>query len=476
MSSQRSVVGRWLKRMTGNLFNPVHPGSIVFFRIAFGLAMVWQSFVYYAEGRIRRYFLEPSYFFSYPGLSWVEPWAGQGMYWHFAVIAISGLFVSLGLFYRLSTTILFCSFTYMFLIDRVNYLNHFYLMSLVSFLLIFIPAHRQWSLDSLWNEYSTEGWMPAWSVWILRFQLGLVYFYGGIAKLNRDWLRGQPGGVWFADKNPDIPLITDWFTQPTLVLGVSYGGLFLDLLAVPLLLWRKSRPWMFLILVLFHLANAQFLYIGIFPWLAIAATTIFLAPDWPVNLLPWGKSESPPETTSLEGTSYWRTALVGCLSIYVVIQLLVPLRGFLFDTQPSWTSWGHRFSWRMKLHRIRTRTTFLARYDGSNGWDRIRPTSHLTLNNKQRSRMNRYPDMTRQLAKKLSRVIERKKNARHVEIRVWSHGNFNGRGWKDRIKRTVDLTKTDITWFPPHWIHPLRTSLPRKRNQWVQLHRKGILK
>ena len=61
----------------------------------------------------------------------------------------------------------------------------------------------------------------------------------------------------------------------------SYGGLLLDLLAVPLLLWRRTRLLTFVALILFHINNAYMFSIGIFPWLMIAATTIYFDPAWP---------------------------------------------------------------------------------------------------------------------------------------------------------------------------------------------------
>jgi hypothetical protein len=71
-------------------------------------------------------------------------------------------------------------------------MNHFYLFVLLSFLMCFLPANKLWSLDVRQGRQKKASFVPGWTVWLLRFQLAVVFFYGGIAKLNMDWLRGQP--------------------------------------------------------------------------------------------------------------------------------------------------------------------------------------------------------------------------------------------------------------------------------------------
>src|SRR5918997_832685 len=111
-------------------------------------------------------------------------------------------------------------------------------------------------------------------------QMGIVYFYGGLAKLNGDWLAGEPMRT-FLRSNTDFPVIGSLFTDERMVYLFSYGGLLLDLLVVPFLLWRRTRLVAFAFAVAFHFTNSHLFNIGIFPWLAIAATTLFFSPSWP---------------------------------------------------------------------------------------------------------------------------------------------------------------------------------------------------
>jgi hypothetical protein len=110
--------------------------------------------------------------------------------------------------------------------------------------------------------------------------MAIVYFYGGLAKLNSDWLRGEPMRTWLTE-GTSFPVIGPLCTQEWIVYLFSYGGLLFDLLIVPFLLWRRTRLSAFTIALIFHLANAQMFTIGVFPYLAIAATALFFPPSWP---------------------------------------------------------------------------------------------------------------------------------------------------------------------------------------------------
>ena len=102
----RLSIGRgMLQRLSSKLWHPVNNASLVFFRVAFGAIMVWEIYRYFAEDRIRRYYIEPKFLFTYFGFDWVKPWPGHGMHMHFAVLGLLGTFVALGLFYRISAAL-----------------------------------------------------------------------------------------------------------------------------------------------------------------------------------------------------------------------------------------------------------------------------------------------------------------------------------------------------------------------------------
>ena len=112
------------------------------------------------------------------------------MYIHFFVLGLAAACVMVGFLYRIAAPVFFLAFTYFFLLDQTRYLNHFYLVCLISFLMCFLPAERAFSVDALLRRKIRSDVVPAWTLWLLRAQVGIPYFYGGIAKLNSDWIHG----------------------------------------------------------------------------------------------------------------------------------------------------------------------------------------------------------------------------------------------------------------------------------------------
>src|SRR6476660_6790851 len=183
-------------RLVAALFKPVDISFLVFFRVLFGGIMLWEVYRYFTNGWINRYFVEPAVTFSYYGFSWVKPWPGRGMYIHFFVLGLAAACVMIGFLYRIAAPVFFLTFTYFFLLDQTRYLNHFYLVCLISFLMCFLPAARAFSVDALLRRSIHSDVVPAWTLWLLRAQVGIPYFYGGIAKLNSDWIHGEPMRTW----------------------------------------------------------------------------------------------------------------------------------------------------------------------------------------------------------------------------------------------------------------------------------------
>src|SRR5262245_1967152 len=160
--------------------------------------MLWALWDFHAKNLITTDYAAPIFHFTYFGFEWVKPWPGSGMYWHFAALAVLAVFLIVGFLYRLSAFLFWLGFTYVFLLEKAVYLNHYYLVSLLAFLLIFLPANRAWSIDArLWPALRSD-YVPAWTQWLLRFQVGLPYVFGGIAKLNADWFHGQPMQIWLS--------------------------------------------------------------------------------------------------------------------------------------------------------------------------------------------------------------------------------------------------------------------------------------
>ena len=449
-------------------FKPVDHASFSFFRIVFGILMIVELYRYYHYDWIKNYFLAPSVLFTYYGFSWVKPWPGDGLYLHWIVTAVFALFISLGFLYRLSSVLFFLGVTYIFLLNQAAYLNHWYLICLFSFLLIFVPAHRACSIDKLIGLATPSRTIPNWALWLLRFQLGVVYFYAGIAKISHDWLHAEPMRAWTIGRT-DLLIIGRFANEAWLPYLLSYAGLFFDLMIVPLLLWRRTRLVALALAFCFHILNANMFHIGIFPWLSSAATLLYLSPSWPRRLarfLPRGLRSAlhidlqPPAPSSRESpASRGRQAAVLTLATsYALLQLLVPFRHYLYPGNVDWTHEGHRFSWRMLLYDRTSRARFYVIDPNIDREEAVRPEHHLRRSVAEF--MAARPDMILQFAHYLARTMPRAGPLPlRVEARILS--SINGRKAEEFVRPGVDLAAETRNLKRVRWVMPMKEPLPK---------------
>jgi len=445
-------------------FAPLDIASLVFFRITFGTLMLIEVWRYFSHGWIARYYIEPTFYFKYYGFEWVHPWPGPWMYVHFLALGALSVCVMLGLWYRVAMPLLFLGFTYVFLLDQANYLNHFYLISLFLLIMTFVPAHRAFSVDAARHPEIRSDTTPAWTVWLLRAQIGVAYFFAGVAKLNADWLRGEPMRMWLADRS-DFPVIGQLFTQEWVVYLFSYGGLLLDLSVVPLLLWPRARPFAFAAALAFHMTNAELFQIGIFPWFGSAATMLYFEPDWPRRVLVRGwqrharrkkrdMASQPIESgTPATPAPTRKRVTLALVAAYLVVQVFLPLRHFLYPGNVSWTEEGHRFSWHMKLRTKSAEATFFATAPLSGKTWVTHPADHLTR--RQVREMETRPDMILQFAHHIARTA-RAEGHPLVEVRALVMASLNGRRPQLLIDPTTDLVSVRRSLLPASWIVPIK--------------------
>ena len=476
--SQTSLI----QRICLSLFRPVDNSFLIFFRIVFGAIMFWEAYRYLTSNWISRYYIEPIIYFKYYGFSWVKPWPGQGMYLHFVVLAVLAICIFAGFLYRIAATFFFLGFTYVFLLDQTRYLNHFYLVSLISLLMIFLPAERALSVDVLLRPKLRSDTAPAWTLWLLRAQVGIAYFFGGIAKLNSDWLHGEPMRMWLKPYT-NLPLFGPLFAKEWVVYQFVIGGLLLDLLVVPLLLWRRTRPYAFTAAIIFNLLNALLFQIGIFPWFMLGATLIFFPPDSMRRVVRWiirafASADSPAvspstKTRSVPGPtvdsaslsavakcdhlSTWQKTVAVLLTTYLALQFVLPLRHYAYPGNVSWTEEGHNFAWHMKLRTKKAEALFTVTHPASGQTWTIDPQEHLQAH--QLMKMATHPDMILQFSHYLAEQ-KRREGYENVEVRAHVMASLNGRKPQLLIDPTADLTKERLSLLPARWILPLTEPLP----------------
>ena len=437
------------------------PSSLAAFRVIFGLLGFIAVVRFVANGWISEVYVEPTYHFSYAGFAWVQPWPAWGMYAHFALLGLASLGVALGYRYRWSIIAFFLLFTYVELIDQTTYLNHYYLVSLLSLVMAFLPMARVASLDSRKTPADVHPVVPRATLWVLRAQLGLVYVFAGLAKLNPDWLfDAQPLTIWLYN-SADAHLIGAFVREQWVAYAMSWAGAFFDLTIVGWLLWLGSRPYAYGVLVLFHMATALlFPAIGMFPWIMIGTALIFFDSDWPARVASRLRvlHRLPPGPTL-----FGRAASHGCpltwpvrvalvlAALFFAVQVLVPLRHLAYAGDVRWTEEGYRFSWRVLVTEKTGLVRFHMKSSATDGERLIYPEEYLTPT--QVERMAYQPDLVLATAHIIRDDLTSRGN-RSVEVRADAYVAFNGRPATRLIDPTVNLAAIDGGILSKPWVLP----------------------
>jgi hypothetical protein len=434
----------------------VDAASLSAFRIGFGLLLFVLVLRFFVNGWIAEYFAVPTHFFRYFGFGWVRPWPAPYMHLHFAAMGVCALGIAFGYRYRLSVVGFGVLFAYAHLIDKTNYLNHYYLVVCVCGLLALLPLHGMWSLDARRDARLRREQLPAWMLWVLRAQFGLVYLFGGIAKLKPDWLLdAQPLSIWLA-RHGDIPLLGPVLTEPLTALLMSWAGALFDLSVVPLLLLRKTRPFAYLAVVVFHALTARLFQLGMFPYLMVFGSLLYLEPHWPRVL--WAKLRRAPGPASwsrsaaatLPAAPRWLLPLLGA---YFALQLVLPLRHALYPGQVCWTEQGYRFAWNVMLMEKNGSVDFRVVEPSTGRSFRASPLDYFTRY--QTKMMAAQPDMLLEAAHVVAADF-RRRGVVEPEVYADAFASLNGRPMQRLIDPQTDLAREVDSLRHKPWILPMQ--------------------
>lgn len=394
-----------------------------------------------AKGWVDTVFLAPAFHFSYPGFDWVRPLPAGLLHALVAGLAICGLGIAAGFFYRVCAGLFFLGFAYLELIERANYLNHYWLVTLLAGLCAVLPLHRAWSWDAARGRVAGSDFAPAWLLWLLRFQVAVVYVFAGLAKLNADWLfRAEPLRTWLAAR-ADVPVLGPWLAEPWVAVAMSWAGAAYDLGIVAALLCARTRPLAYATVVVFHVATALLFPIGLFPWLMMVAATLFLPPDWPSGTV------STFRVSRFELCAAPPAWVVGAVAAYCAVQIALPLRPFFERENSAWTGRGFNFSWRVMLAERSGHVEFFAFDPATQRRWRLPTRSELAP--WQERLMAQEPEMIRQFALHLAEKLHREGNPA-TEVRADAFLALNGRPHARLLRPDVNLAGP----LPSDWILP----------------------
>ncbi len=441
-----------MNTITTILNKKVSIAPLISFRIVFGLLLLYSTIRFAQKGWIHQNYIHPNFFFSFS--PFLSPLEGNGMYYVFFILGVSSLFIALGFCYRFSTIVHFSLFTYVELLDKTYYLNHYYLVSLLLFWMIFVPANRSFSLDSFLFPHIKTSFCKNWHIAIFKIQLSIVYFFAGIAKINTDWLlRAQPLATWLPGRY-DIPIIGNILQFKNVAYVFSWTGCIYDTLIWVFLWIKKTRSFAYFLVLIFHiLTGILFPRIGMFPYIMICSTIIFFSSSFHMKVLSFFGAKLNIDnvrysTKRIEGKSLQMYLVM----FYLVFQFLVPFRYVLYSGNVFWNEKGYRFSWRVMLMEKNGMTSIILKDPIKNTTKEIDQELYLTPF--QQQQMKSQPDMILQFSNYIGDQFYTK-NGYKPEIYVKSRMSLNSRRSQEFTDSTIDVYNAHRPLYN-NWIIPLK--------------------
>lgn len=429
------------------LFKHIDNSALIVFRIIFGFLIFMESAGAIYTGWIRRTLIEPRETFSFIGFEWLQPLPGNGMYFYYAVMALCGFFVMIGYKYRWSMLTFTLLWTGTYLMQKSSYNNHYYLLALLSAIMVFQPAHKYLSVDARLHPKIKMISMPNWCALVFILQMLIVYSYAAVAKIYPDWLDATVAEVLMKSKK-DYIIIGELLQQKWTHYTIAYVGILFDALIIPLLLWKPTRKAAFFISIFFHLFNSFVFQIGIFPYLSLAFA-LFFFPTKTIHGIFLRKKPFYDREEII--VPKYEKPFIAIFVIYFIVQIGLPLRHWFFKDDVLWTEEGHRLSWRMMLRAKSGRTTFRVVDAKTNVQIPIQIQD--LLSRKQQRTVSTKPDVIWQFAQRLKRMYA--DQGRDVKVFVDASIRINGGALKQLIDPEVDLGS--VKWHPfkhSEWLLP----------------------
>ncbi|WP_342374988.1 HTTM domain-containing protein [Myxococcus stipitatus] len=452
-----------LERLWSLLLAPRDIAALVAFRMALGLLITVSSIRFLAYGWVDVLFTRPRFHFTYWGFDWVPALPAPWMHAVFAALGVLGVCLTAGLFYRVTTVLLFVAFSYVQLVDVSNYLNHYYLVSLLLGLLIFVPAHRAFSLDAWRKPALRSETLPAWCTLLLRFQVTVVYVFAGLAKLTTDWLlHAQPLNIWLAART-SMPFVGPLLEERWVAYAAAWSGFLFDTTIAAFLLSRRLRPFAYVVVVGFHAATSVLFPIGMFPFIMVTAALVFFDSSWPrriaARLRGGARAEhvEPPPAPAMHVPGWKAQAALGVALAYALLQVAMPLRTHLYGGNVLWHEQGMRFSWRVMAREKNGSVTFIVIQSATGREWHVSPGEYLTR--LQEREMSVQPDLILQLARHIARDFDAR-GLGPVQVRADARVSLNGRAAQLLVDPDVDLAREVDGLGAKRWILPAPDSPP----------------
>jgi hypothetical protein len=314
-----------------------------------------------------------------------------------------------------------------------------------------VPANRKYSVDVWLNPKIKVDEVPYWTILWIKFQIALLYFYAGIAKLHPDWLLyAQPLKIWLS-RNSDLPIIGNFLSLQITAYLFSWFGAIYDLSIAFFLYYKRTRLIAYLAVVIFHLMTAMLFNIGVFPMVMIFFTTIFFSTLWHEKIISnfvliFNLSKLKQETDQ----SYFNTRTPWLFWIFISWQLIFPLRHLLYPGNVLWTEEGFRFSWKVMV--VEKTGSALFKIKEADGSKETEVDNKEYLTTKQEVFMSYQPDMILDFAHFLANDYKKNKGYKEPIVTVDCFVSLNGRAARRFVKPNINLAKEPKGFRHKDWI------------------------
>jgi len=408
-----------------------------------------------AMGWIQELYIDPAFLFPYFGFEFLPRPNALGIWVLFWLCGLSSVGILLGLFYRWSALLFFLSFSYIELLDKANYLNHYYFISLVALCLIFLPAQHAFSLDLKLKRVQGYGRTPRWTILLPQVLIGGLYVMAGLAKLNSDWmLEAMPMRIWLPAHSA-LPFIGDFMDKVWVAYVFSWVAALYDLSIPFFLFYHRTRLLAYASVILFHGLTAIFFPIGMFPYVMMACSLVFFSAPFLERILTFGGRWSlvleEVKSRTYTFSRLMKLSIAPVIVLVLVLLFLFPMRFLAYPGKLFWNEQGYRFSWRVMLMEKAGHSFFYVRDPQQKGEIEIDNSRFLTPN--QEKQMNTQADMMLQYAHHLDSYY-REQGILDPIVRVESWVSLNGEGSRLFIDPFVDLSALEDGWEIKSWIIP----------------------
>ena len=196
--------------------------------------------------------------------------------------------------------------------------------------------------------------------------------------------------------------------------------------------------------------------IGMFPFIMITSTTIYLTPklhDSVVNYFESCLNFSKKRLSKKESGNLTKIILVSV----IILQLLIPLRYKLYDGEVFWNEEGYRFSWRVMLVEKVGLTNFTITGDNNK---RVMVNNEDYLTPFQEKQMSFQPDMILEFAHFLGKHYE-SMGFNNPKVTVDCFVSFNGRLSTRLIRPQTNLLDFKDSFSQKSWVIPFSDEISR---------------